>query len=1065
MNKHDLFLVTIVGLVMFIGFSAAVTTPTGYYLAAEGYSQLTVSTSGHGYVSSSPSGIECGYACSESYNTGTVMRLTAKPQGNSKFQEWQGDCTGTELICTLTLDTSKSVSAVFSSETKTASLPEQAATQALEVKEQEILPEQNFIKKTQPSPKKTVTPPTTLSTNYYEKKSVSYKEQSSSTFKLTIKKKGKGIVTSSDYKIYCGDYCNGQYPSKATIKIQAFPHEGYVFSSWSGACTGKDSCNVIMDKQQIVEANFIEEKISDSSPVLTTAAVPQQKSKLEQSTAPKIQSSDNSEYPAHPTACDDYPTMPGCPGEGTNIAPPSQVTIPEVTITSFEPKKAYPNNVVNIKGKNLGYVSKIYFNGELVEGFSVLSNGAELQTIVPQGAQTGQITLVLTSGGAEYSEQDFIVWSGKCNNPDITKAFKQLNKWPQGEKDQDDCDVRKYGPYSNYKELRNAIRKVVGFSKLPGPKINHFNPSIVLPGQEVSIIGSSLDIYADDIQFDGKAIPFRLIDDGEVKIKIPEGALFGEHEIKIVSDIHGSGSAKIKIVPLPGITDFNPKKVYVNEEITISGENFYETEEISFYETTTQKETLTKNFRKESLESLQQIKVNAPQNPGSYIITVKAKNSYAKSQTFLIVGEKQSPPQITNIEPEDGRLGNNAIVYGDNLVGIQLITLNGYRIPGYTEDKTGKTLKLWLSWGIDHGVIKIKTAGGEAQAELLSNKDPVTKLITGKEETCFGGVGKGCYGSEDNKEEWSWGSQKIIAPVGCSKEVNGQRNCWVVPGSIKHDNCCARYPSGKMCGGPGNDGKPAGESNHNGKCVEEWDAAFWDVFWWRAFVGTFDATKSTDLTPKSSSRYTLKNDEGNAIISETAETLRLCAPAGHELREQYDEGFCCSGKAVNKKCTGGRGVQALAIDDGVTRTEQGADLSTVTIPLAPGEKPRHLTFDLEVTGAFSGSVKTEDGKITNCRNQNVCKATYPKNTKVTLIATPDMIDYENSGWYGDCSKTPKTESCKLTMDANKKVNLGFFKVAKPNPPAPPKMGTRPGRGKGDYTCPKGRLGCVQRVLG
>src|SRR3989338_1257164 len=460
--------------------------------------------------------------------------------------------------------------------------------------------------------------------------------------------------------------------------------------------------------------------------------------------------------------------MPGCPGEGTNIAIPMP-KIPEVNFTGFEPRKAYPGTPVYLKGKNLGYVSKIYFNGEVVEGFSILSNGDELETIVPQGAQTGEIALVLTSGGAEYSDQDFIVWTGVCSNPEVTKAFKQLNKFPQGQKNEDECDVKKYGAYSNYKELRNAIQKVVGFKKLPAHKINYFNPSIVLPGQEVSIIGFSFDIYADDIQFDGKPISFRLIDDIEAKVKIPQDALFGEHEIKIISDIHGSGSAKIKIVPLPGITDFNPKNIFSNDEITISGENFYETEEISFYETTTKKDTITKNFRK---ESLQQIKVNAPQNPGSYIITVKAKNSYARAQTSLTVAERSLPPQITSIEPVDNSLGGNAIIHGSNLKGIISITLNGYRMR-YHDDPSGNSIKIYavlddpLRWGIHQGVVKVKTAGGEAQAELLSNKNPVTKLVTGKEEICFGGVGKGCYGSEDGKEEWGWGSQKIVAPVGC----------------------------------------------------------------------------------------------------------------------------------------------------------------------------------------------------------------------------------------------------------------------------------------------------------
>jgi hypothetical protein len=171
-----------------------------------------------------------------------------------------------------------------------------------------------------------------------------------------------------------------------------------------------------------------------------------------------------------------------------------------------------------------------------------------------------------------------------------------------------------------------------------------------------------------------------------------------------------------------------------------------------------------------------------------------------------------------------------------------------------------------------------------------------------KDEYCFGAVGKGCLG--DGNREWGWGSQKIVVPVGCSQEVNDFRNCWVVPGSIKHDNCCVFHPSGKMCGGPGTDGKPADENNHDGNCVAEWNDAYWDVFWHRAWLETFDVRRPADLTQVSSPRI--------AWGREAVGTAGLCAPDGFELRDQKDESFCCSGRAVNKVCrSNARSVQGL----------------------------------------------------------------------------------------------------------------------------------------------------------
>lgn len=87
---------------------------TGNLMYEGGQVNLVASASGKGYISSYPSGIECGWACSESYTPGTVMTLTAKSFGD-QFMGWGGDCSGTQPTCTLTLDNDKKVTATFGS--------------------------------------------------------------------------------------------------------------------------------------------------------------------------------------------------------------------------------------------------------------------------------------------------------------------------------------------------------------------------------------------------------------------------------------------------------------------------------------------------------------------------------------------------------------------------------------------------------------------------------------------------------------------------------------------------------------------------------------------------------------------------------------------------------------------------------------------------------------------------------------------------------------------------------------------------------------------------------------
>ena len=76
---------------------------------------LTVqkSGSGSGTVTSSPSGINCGSDCTETYNAGTIVTLTAMAASGSIFQGWSGSgCSGTGT-CAVTMETSKTLTAAF----------------------------------------------------------------------------------------------------------------------------------------------------------------------------------------------------------------------------------------------------------------------------------------------------------------------------------------------------------------------------------------------------------------------------------------------------------------------------------------------------------------------------------------------------------------------------------------------------------------------------------------------------------------------------------------------------------------------------------------------------------------------------------------------------------------------------------------------------------------------------------------------------------------------------------------------------------------------------------------
>lgn len=85
---------------------------------------------GGGTVTSSPPGIFCGVDCTESYREGTLLALTATPDGNSSFTGWSGACSGTSTsdklgagACEFTVTSTVSVIAGFKSLVPTSSPP------------------------------------------------------------------------------------------------------------------------------------------------------------------------------------------------------------------------------------------------------------------------------------------------------------------------------------------------------------------------------------------------------------------------------------------------------------------------------------------------------------------------------------------------------------------------------------------------------------------------------------------------------------------------------------------------------------------------------------------------------------------------------------------------------------------------------------------------------------------------------------------------------------------------------------------------------------------------------
>ena len=161
-------------------------------------SRLNVSKSGSGSgtVTSYSARISCGYSCSANTPYGAYVTLYASPSPGSTFSGWTGACFSSYTTCTLSMTSSKFVTASF-----------------------------------------------TITRNSL------YVYRGGS---------GSGTVRSSHPNLSCDSWrCSGTFASNTSVTLYASPSPGSTFSGWSGSCFSRlTTCTVSMASSRSVTASF-----------------------------------------------------------------------------------------------------------------------------------------------------------------------------------------------------------------------------------------------------------------------------------------------------------------------------------------------------------------------------------------------------------------------------------------------------------------------------------------------------------------------------------------------------------------------------------------------------------------------------------------------------------------------------------------------------------------------------------------------------------------------------------------------------------------------------------------
>jgi hypothetical protein len=234
---------------------------------------LTVGAPTGGTITAS--GINCGAGgadCSEVFDYGTVVALTATPATGYDFGGWTGDCAGTGA-CSVTMSAARAVGAIFTIQryTLTVTPPTNGTITGTGIACGTGGADCSEIFNYGTAVPLTATPATGYSLGAWTgactgagacAPTMTAARTVGATFTiqrftLTVTKPTHGTITGTG--IACGtggNTCSAIYDYATVVPLTATPDTGYDLGGWTGACSGTGACSATMTAARTVGATF-----------------------------------------------------------------------------------------------------------------------------------------------------------------------------------------------------------------------------------------------------------------------------------------------------------------------------------------------------------------------------------------------------------------------------------------------------------------------------------------------------------------------------------------------------------------------------------------------------------------------------------------------------------------------------------------------------------------------------------------------------------------------------------------------------------------------------------------
>jgi len=217
---------------------------------------LNVVVNGQGTVKSNPEGINCPGDCTHSFLAGSLVTLTETPSPGWAFSGWSGDCSGTIAEFPVPLNAPKNCTATFTQIRYSLNVTREGLGTVTSNPDgincppdcSEAYPSFSVVSLT-------ATPDPgwifggwsdacsglnrTVFVNMNADKSC--KAIFTQTHQLNVAVNGQGTVTSNPPGINCPGDCGETYLSLTIVALTAQASPGWVFTGWSGDCTGTNS--------------------------------------------------------------------------------------------------------------------------------------------------------------------------------------------------------------------------------------------------------------------------------------------------------------------------------------------------------------------------------------------------------------------------------------------------------------------------------------------------------------------------------------------------------------------------------------------------------------------------------------------------------------------------------------------------------------------------------------------------------------------------------------------------------------------------------------------------------